>query len=285
MSSYNRDYMRRPSWGGEFWALKWLVIGNAGFFILQTVFTQWFGSHVLNEYLSLSTHRLFHGFFWTLLSYSFLHADFFHVLINLLVIFFMGKALEERYGSRQLLVIYFVSVLFGGLVWLTASGGGLNYLVGASAGAFGLLAFFCLTQPEQPITLLLFFVIPVTMKPKWILWGMLGIEGFLFVFYELPGRSVIASSAHLGGILGGFIIFKIFTQPGWLTKLKKVTLERPESKKDKIFKGGFKVNIKNEEAMAAEVDRILDKINGDGFGALTPKEKETLEKAKKHLDK
>ena len=66
-----------------------------------------------------------------------------------------------------------------------------------------ILTLFCLLYPERPITLLIFFIIPVTVKPKWVFWGSLVISIGGILLYELPGHSHVAHSAHLGGMFAG----------------------------------------------------------------------------------
>lgn len=269
-------------------AVKWLLIANVGIFILQQVFRVWFGTPLVERFFALSSHHIGSGYVWAFITYGFLHADFIHILVNMLVIFFVGRILEPYMGTKKFLKLYFVSVFVGGVLWLLLNGSPMTILVGASAAGFGLMTFFCLSYPDRMMTVLIFFVIPVTLKPKWILWGMLAIEGFLFIFYELPGRSVVASSAHLGGILAGFIMFQFMAQRSLFDGLKSIKIETPKWMKKKAADGSkpkFKINIKGKSDLKQEMNRILDKINEKGFGALTAEEKKILDQAKDVLNK
>ena len=79
-------------------------------------------------------------------------------LFNLLGIYFIGKALENFLNPRQLGTLFFGSVLSGSIVWLAANWGQSgSTLIGASAGVLGLLTYFCMTRPNEPVTFLLFF--------------------------------------------------------------------------------------------------------------------------------
>lgn len=275
-------HQRRSHFEG---VVKKLIVINIAIFILQQLTHVWFGSMFIEKYFALSSANLKSGYVWTLVTYAFLHGGILHILVNMLAIYFVGQILESSVGSKNLLKIYFVSLLLGGLFWLLFSGGHGQILVGASAAGFGLMTFFCLLYPERPITVLLFFIIPLTMKPKWILWGMLTIEAFLFIFYELPGKSFIASSGHLGGILGGFIMYQVLISK-WrnLFDFKKIKIEAPKwlkkTQNPKVSGAKFTVNISNKQITKKEVDMILDKINQKGFSSLNDEEKRTLHKAK-----
>ena len=108
--------------------------------------------------------------------------------------------------------------------------------------------------------------------------------------FTLIGENV-AHSAHIGGFIGGFAAFWMFTlyQPSFTSKQGGVTVEPPKwMKGSKIVlaaKQKFKVNVTSRKDMQAEVDRILDKINRRGFGSLTLEEKDTLDRAKEFLRK
>lgn len=277
---YHQNYRK-----SSFEVVKKLITINVGIFILQQLTHIWFKSALIEKYFALSLVNLKSGYLWTLFTYAFLHGGFLHILVNMLAIYFVGQILEASIGSKNFLKVYFISVLFGALSWLLLGQEQGRVLVGASAAAFGLMTFFCLLYPEKPITLLLFFIIPITAKPKWILWGMLAIEAFLFVFYEFPGKSFVASSGHLGGMLGGLLMYHILLGKwrnllSFFDKNKIAPKWLKKTQSPKISGAKFKVNISNKEARKKEVDRILDKINQQGFSSLTQAEREILHNSK-----
>lgn len=268
-------------------AVKSLISINVAIFILQAIFRVWFNSNFIESFFALSRPAWASGKIWTLITYSFLHAGFLHILVNMLAIFFIGRILEPAIGSKNILKVYFVSLLLGAISWLLLTHNPQEILVGASAGAFGLMTFFCLLCPNIPMTVLLFFVIPITMKPKWILWAMIALEGFLFLFFELPKHSFIASSGHLGGILGGAIMYQLLIKHR-LFSFEKIKIEAPKwikkLRNPKIAHTKFTLNMTDKEAIRKEVDRILDKINKKGFNSLDERERQTLDKAKNILE-
>ena len=298
MSIYTRSYMRRdPShYGRTEWALKSILIGLVAVFILQNIFRHWLGSAFLEVNFSLNLVRLSQGWIHTLLTYGFLHSSEgalpWHLLFNCLMLFWFGKEIETRMGSERFLEMYLLCILCGGIIWscvhyLTGQSVGV---VGASAGVFGILYLFCRHRWNMPMT---FLFIPFQFTGKQLLWVLLGFQAFFFLFAELPGAggSATAHSAHLGGMMGALIYERKLLHLPTLTEFfrrltaGKATIQAPRwSKRAEATREStankFTVNTSDRPAMRKEVDRILDKINSKGFGALTEEEKRTLDQAK-----
>lgn len=310
---YDRPYMRQ---GGEpesnqASAYIILLFATVGVFILQQLFNVFFPGQLpyrnnsfLTDWFALSGQHFRELKAWTPLTYTFLHSTsgLMHILGNMLGLFFLGRVLEPLIGQTRFLVLYFSGTLFGALLYLVFHYNDASPVVGASASVFALLAFFCRLRPEQPITLLLFFVLPVTLKPKWVLWISFGISAMGILGGELPNLlgngpvgSNIAHSAHLGGLLAGILFHRFFHEGSGLDFLKRfrgssgnANAEPPawfKRRPKSASKLTYSVNRKNREDLQAEVDRILDKINLSGFGALTDEEKSTLDRAKEILRK
>lgn len=292
--------MREPEYRPN--ALKplyWLIGSIGGVFIVQVLLLRFFGPQVyytFHKVFALSPDAVHSGYIWTFLTYSFLHATsgsfwLMHVLFNCLMIFWMGRILLPLLGTQRFFTLYGLTVLLAGVVyfmvnfWNSHSGG----VIGASGGAMGLLVAFAMHFPNQPIQVLLFFVIPVRVTPMNLVKVLVIIDTVGLVLNELApfGGLPIAHSAHLGGALGGwvfvkFILNKDFTftkpdihPPSWM-KSKKTTNAKTDS---------YRINFTNRKTLQKEVDRILDKITISGFGSLTDEEKETLDKAKELLNK
>lgn len=305
---YDRPYMRQSPYGSETQKtslVTTLIVITVAVFVLQQVLNVFVPgpggreNRFLTDWFALSGHNFKELKVWTILSYAFLHdtTGFIHILGNMLGLFFIGRIVEPLLGRNRFLMLYFAGSLVGGMVYLLfhlndpAIGqiGGdpvFQSMVGASASVMAILAFFCLLYPERPITLLLFFIIPLTVKPKWVFWGSLIISAGGILLYELPNQSPVAHSAHLGGLFAGIIYYRFFHNrsvptfnageaspevepPAWFKRRKKT--EVPIS---------YKVNRNNREELQNEVDRILDKINESGFGSLTDGEKEVLDRAR-----
>ncbi len=279
-------------------ALTWIICAILAGFILESISLRWFSNpSVGNSFLQalvLSPDTFRQGFAWTLLSYGLLHDPdrFFHILGNLLAIYFLGRELLPSIGSRRFLGICFGAVILGGLVWLGCNWGQGGQLIGASAAACGLLVVFACINPDRPITLLFSFVLPVTIKPKYLAFGLLAFEFFGLLFLEIPRTTSslnIAHSAHIGGMLAGWIYFRYIHSrdrpnageltgielPRWFRKAQKNLAPAPV----------YQVNAGNRATLRAEIDRILDKINSEGFASLTHEEKRLLDNAKDQLSR
>jgi membrane associated rhomboid family serine protease len=245
-------------------------------FVLQEISKLWFGSFFLERFLSLTHQGFTSGAFWTIFSYAFLHGNLIHLFFNCLVIFFTGIAIASDISPLRFCFLYTLSVLLGGAFWLILNHQPNAILVGASAGAMGMMLFFCCLYPYRPVTILIFFVIPITVKPKWLAWGLFIYEFMHYISSEVTGNSIIASSAHLGGMLGGLIMFIVYKR----FPMQFFRSEQNERKK-LAPPTTFKVNILQNSYTQEELDIILKKVSQSGFGSLTESEKEILNQAKK----
>ncbi|MDI1318591.1 MAG: rhomboid family intramembrane serine protease [bacterium] len=291
----DRPYMRNDYDSRPTSVLTWILSALIAGFLLQNIFgldmvRGRLGSNVVETLFALTPGQLMQGHFWALATYPLLHANILHLLFNALGLFLLGRELLPLVGTRRFLAIVAAAVLTGAGLWLAVhffNGGGV--LLGASGCVMALFILFACFYPEREITFLLFFVLPVTVKPKYLAWILVGIDAFGFLFSELPGRDPgVAYSAHLGGILAAWVYFRYFHAnngwdraagielPAWLRRRKQAKSAAPF----------FKVNLRQPSAeLRVEVDRILDKINSDGFGALTEEEKRVLDEAKDLLSR
>jgi membrane associated rhomboid family serine protease len=196
---------------------------------------------VYSEWLALSVPNVFSLKVWTLLTYGFLHdnADIFHVLFNMLALFFLGPQFERRWGSRGFVRFWLLCILGGGvaqlllnLAMLALGQGGGGLVVGASAAVMGLVGAWSWIFPKQK--LLLFFVIPIEARRVVPLAVALDI---IFAFFG----SHVAVGAHLGGLATAWLILNGFTSPRLLrTRLLHLRATR-EARSRQAKKQRFKV--------------------------------------------
>ena len=163
-------------------------------FILQNVFWRWFGARAgagFDEAFELSIDGLRSGRVWTLFTYGFLHStvNFMHIVGNLLGLYFLGRELLPLLGNRRFLYLFFGAIVVGGVVWTAVNWNYGGAVIGASAGVVALLIVFACINPNQPITLLLFFILPVTIKPKYLAYGLLAMDALGFLFWEVTGTA------------------------------------------------------------------------------------------------
>jgi len=197
------------------------------------------------------------------------------------VLWMFGSTLEVRLGRKQFLQLYFLSGVGAGLCHAVVSWGSRIPMLGASGAIFGLLIAYAMLFPDRYLTLLLFFVFPLTLKAKHLVLGFAVLE-ILYVI-SAAGDNV-AHFAHLGGLLFGYIYMKskfglglpfaFAKQPLDALKRQWLWRKRPRSK--------YK-SIDSEEFIDREVDPILAKISRHGMGSLTRKERKILKKARSQM--
>ena len=142
---------------------------------------------------------------WQWLSYSFLHGSVSHLVFNMFGLWMFGSDLERVWGARRVALAYFASVFLGAAVQVLVSsvmGNGGVPVIGASAGVFGLLLAFALVFPERRV-LLLILPIPLPARVFVVLYAAfeltLGVTGT---------QTGVAHFAHLGGLLGGWLVYR-----------------------------------------------------------------------------
>jgi membrane associated rhomboid family serine protease len=286
----DRYYMREPAFRTPWSATVVLLVVNVAAFILQNIFEH-YSDLPVHRYLALSVFGLAHGFVWQLLTYQFMHGGWLHLLLNCWAIYVFGRAVEETLGWRSFLALYFSSGVIGGLFQALAGvlldGAFAAPVVGASAGAFGLVAAFVVLYPERPLTLLLFFIIPVNMRAKFLLLfsALLAVFGILFPMDN------IAHAAHLGGMITGIVFVRYAIHWHWprFQRTQRPAL-RPLVKASNRTAGGWgrgsaveDEDLAPEDFLSKEVDPILDKISAHGIQSLTERERRILETAREKM--
>jgi membrane associated rhomboid family serine protease len=142
---------------------------------------------------------------WQMLSYGFLHGDLLHLSFNMLGLWMFGSELERLWGRRRYWQFLLASLLAAAatqllVTWLTRS---MVPTVGASGALFGLLLAFGMLFPNRIIVPL---IPPIPMKAR----TFVIVFGVLELVLGLYGRSGIAHFAHLGGMLGGFLMIRFW---------------------------------------------------------------------------
>lgn len=257
-----------------------IVFGALGVF--EYLFTK--QNHIntfVAEYLAVPTYlpKLLSRF-WTPFTYMFLHAGFFHILFNMLWLFWMGKIFEDFLNSKKLTFVYLAGGLSGAFFYILcynifpayADASLSSAAVGASASVTAILVATATLLPNYTIHLLFFGGV----KLKWI-----AIFYIVIDFLSITGSNAGGYLSHIGGAIFGFVFIKAL-QAGndWskpfenIFKPKKHKL-KVVSKKESYTPNTQRNNLPNQDV----IDAILDKISKNGYNNLTAKEKETLFKA------
>lgn len=228
---------------------------------------------------------------WSIITYGFAHYDFFHILFNLLILYYISQMLMNLFRPKMALNIYLLGIIAGGLAFLFVYNVLPNRLlvntpgvVGASAGIRALLIFLGVYMAQTEVRLIFFNV-----KLKYIAIALVVMD-VLGLFGWNQGGNV----AHLGGaLLGYFYAIKLKegkdigigferamdTVTSWFKpKSNLKTVHRSKQKTAYAGKTKDEFNTFNDQK---KVDLILDKISKSGYESLTAEEKEFLFKAGK----
>jgi len=249
-------------------AIKILVSVNFGIFLLQTIartegmFFPLFG---LVPKLVWSEFML-----WQPFTYLFFHGGIWHVLINMFVLWMFGSELERLWGKEHFLKFYFVTGVGAGLVTMIFGLSSMTPIVGASGAVYGVLLAYGLTYPNR--TVYLYGIIPI--KSLWFVVGI-GVIAFMSSFDNV---SQISHLTHLSGMVIGYLMLKrpIRFNDLWFT-IRKRTLEYKIKHEEK--------KVTQHQEIEREIDRILDKINREGFESLTEEENDRLYKGSQSLSR
>ncbi|MFN0008180.1 MAG: rhomboid family intramembrane serine protease [Planctomycetota bacterium] len=201
---------------------------------------------------------------WQLFTYGFLHSiqDPFHLLLNLLTLYFFGTMLEGILGTRRFLLAYFSAQLAGACFFLAAglAGEGRAVAIGASGAVYGIMVAMATLRPRQRVFV---FFIPVTLGVLALVF--LGITLFSTALQWKSGSTDgVAHLVHLGGIVYGFLAVK-----------SKLLFADPVSSMERSRKVR---EVRRHQDDEAKVDQLLDKINREGMTSLSKGEREFLKK-------
>ncbi len=266
-SAMKRSFMNWPV------ALRTIIAVNVFIFIIQAVGGTVLDNYII-QYFALITD--FHSGLlqpWRLISYMFLHASVWHILFNMLWLWWMGRPVEETLGSRVFLVIYFGSGIGGALINIMLSPLiGSSIVIGASGAVFGIMVAFAVLYPRMPIMLL--FLPPI--EARYVVGGLIALE---VLFMGSGGH--VARMVHLGGALCGYLLMKTYYKGYDFNRLFSAFDNFMAKERDKTPKRNVNMHAVDdaeiiEEKDQSELDRILDKISKTGYEGLTDDEKRIL---------
>ena len=257
-----------------------LIIINVAIFLVDafTPITESSDSRWLAHTLSLRGDLFTHPWnFWQLLTYGFAHASInktiMHVVFNMVALFFLGRHVEQRYGSQEFLKYYLIAIVVSGLGWvlvtsLMSPNPSRNLCLGASGAVSAVVFLFVFNFPRE--RLLLMGVLPL---PAWVLGvALVGMD----ILSSFNPQSDVAVATHLTGVLFAAAYYFGKWNFGWL-KLEWLTQIFSRQPRLKIHNPGQRETRKRDQ-LAEQADLILKKVHTDGEASLTKAERKTLEK-------
>lgn len=229
---------------------------------------------------------------WTLLTYAFLHAGFWHIASNMIILYFSGRFFLTFFSPKRLLNYYFLGALAGGIFFLASYNifpvfaDGRSYtLLGASASVMAVLIGVATYSPNMAIRLFMFNI-----KLWWIA-AFFVIKDFVMIPVENPGGHI----AHLGGAALGYFYTTQLAKgrdiglwfEGIIDTIVGMFSSRPSTPFTKVYKNKSKPqhqrgpfqsnsNYASNDEKQKKIDAILDKISKNGYDSLTKEEKDFL---------
>ena len=232
---------------------------------------------------------------WTLITYFFTHEDIFHILFNMLFLYWFGRLVDEYLGAKRVIALYFLGGIVGGIIYMVI----YNLLpffqpnvqtaqmLGASAAAFSVAVGASTLLPNYTFNLI--FLGPIRIK-------------FIALFYiilslaQTVGPNAGGNLAHLGGALVGYLFIKLLqngtdmgkpiyaVMNGWSGLFRKRPSMQVTYREKQVYRS---TNVYTSGSSSAtiempdqtEIDMILDKISKSGYESLTKEEKQKLFKA------
>lgn len=275
-------------------ATVWVLIANVIAFLVECHFYGYPPRLHHHDYFALSSEGLRNGYVWQLLTFQFMHADLWHLLMNSWVIYQFGMEMEDQIGRGRFVALYFFSGTVGGLAqgimgFILPYGQFSSPVIGASAGALGLLSAFATLRPRQSV-----FPLFPAVKALHLLFffAVLAAVGMVFPTNNL------ANTAHLGGLVGGAVFVRFIVDGLWREFAISGKGHRPPAARSRPAAGGGSRELRSGPGVAeppAEedcvggdfvsraVDPILDKISAHGIQSLTDRERRTLEQARSRM--
>ena len=272
-----------PSYRITPWVGRFIIANAVVLLLMMTLFT----SPEVVQLLQFSPRTAFTRP-WTFVSYMFVHGDLLHLLGNMLMLFVFGTAVEGRMGSRNFLLYYLFcgvgaavfSLLLAGIMPVGA-------FVGASGAVLGVAVAFAMYWPDAEIIV---FPIPVPIKARTLVIALVALD---IIGSQLWPNSGVAHLAHVGGALFGYLYFRVQSlsrrSPGAPARTveRVVMVQSGSSEPDRrtpVTPMRPRRRI-DADPVAAEVDRVLDKISEKGISSLTAAERRFLDEVAKQKRK
>ena len=267
---------RKPSLFTRQWTerqrivLLGLIAANLAVFVGQ-LFLDAYQPGFVRDYLALSGRGIHDAYAWQFVTAMFLHNGPWHLLANMLVLYFLGRDLESILGQRHFLYLYLAGAVCGQLGHLFLMPAD-TVLFAASGGVAAVLVAYATILPELELTALVFFVVPLRLKAKHLAYAAITLALLLLC---IDRTGAVSHSAWLGGFVAGWLYAHLlgFGHPSFLQRIL-----RRRRAADERYR-----HMTAEQFIAEEIDPILEKISRCGVESLTRTERRILAKAREKV--
>lgn len=265
-----------------------IIIINVAIFVLTYLFNtlsflfQIDGNFIVNWFSLQPDFNLLLFRPWTIISYGFLHVGFFHILFNMLVLYYFGNLFMDFFNSRQFLTYLILGIIGGGLIYMLS----YNYLpglktqesllLGASAGVMAIVIGISSHIPHYSLR----FRFIGNIKLLYIAVFFVTLD-----VVQIPAGNAGGHLAHLGGSILGFMLTKYFNQGrNFIAWFEGLLVKKDKRPLKTVYKSKERPSYQRKETKTEQqkrIDSILDKISKSGYDTLTKEEKDYLFKAGK----
>jgi membrane associated rhomboid family serine protease len=320
MGLYDRDYIRELPSGHGFDAapvVKWLIVVNIIVFLLQVlivrppempereaatlqaddedqppteqdIYDRMRAAQrvsVVQEWFELDANKVVQkGQVWRLLTHAFCHdrTSVFHILLNMIVLYWFGRTLELMYGSREFLLFYLTAALIAALasVALDLHTGSHIPAIGASGAVLAVLMLYTMHFPYEEICVCWFF--PLQMRWLMVLFVIWDLHPVLLTLSGDRLFTGVGHAAHLGGLAFGFL----YARYGW--RLDGIENRIPwigwrPTSRVRACRPPRPDRTSTQAWDSSRVDEVLEKISTSGQDSLTEEERAILHAASEQL--
>jgi membrane associated rhomboid family serine protease len=261
------------------WVLRLIIANAVVLLLMRTIFL----SPAMADALAFSPATALRQP-WSFFTYMFVHAGLLHLLGNMLMLFVFGTAVENRMGSRTFILYYLLCGVGAAIFSLGLSTiMPVSPFVGASGAVLGVALAFAIYWPDAE---LIIFPIPMPIRAKTLVTALVGLD--VLLYFLTPGDG-IAHLAHVGGVAFGYLFFRMqgFTRrsphppPRPVERVVMVQSGAAEPEHRRPVTPARTRRRVDADPVAAEVDRVLDKISEKGIASLTPAERHFLDEVSK----
>ena len=199
---------------------------------------------------------------WTVVTYAWVHAGFWHLLFNGLIFYWFGRFFEDLVGQRRLVTVFIGGMLTGAVAyWLMGWWKGWHgYMIGGSAAVMAVMAASATLTPDRRLYLLLIGPVKI---------AYIAVALLLLDLIAMPLGNPGGHVAHLGGALFGFFYVRWMQGrwPFYLSAVRRPAWRPPQQ------------SAQQAHQMVMEVDRILEKVVREGMDSLSERERRILQEA------
>ncbi len=257
---------------------------------------------VIEDWFALEADKVKQGQIWRLITTGFLHdrMGIFHILVNMLFLYWFGSRLENRYGSEEFMAIFFASLLSASFFYVALDlyTGKSVPAIGASGAVWGIVAVYALLYPYERIYI--YFLFPVEIRFIVLIYFLIDLHPVLLTLSGQDRGDGIAHAAHIGGAIFGFLYWynrwelmpfvrRLTSSLGpqvnsgrgqWANSQRRNSSDRPATVP---FRTSSETPTSMDAKAQQKMDAILEKISREGRDSLTDDELRVLEESSREI--